>query len=150
MKPLIHLDYPYDFEALNSIARILKPSADFLHPVYAPNAKMLRIKLEFFEEVISDFNLIHAEPRIIWLEPNTELPEHIDETTKCSLNFIASPDPAPITIEGTEYFYRQCLLDTTKLHSVKNNNTERVLFKISIRDRSFEEMSKIIPNYYRG
>jgi hypothetical protein len=54
-------------------------------------------------------------------------------------------NPAPVTIEGTDYIYEQAVLDTTKLHGVNTNNEDRILLKISIFDESYADLIKRIP-----
>lgn len=92
---------------------------------------------------------IKAKPRFYWLESNAVLPEHVDHNTTCSLNFILSEDPAPVTIGGNDYYYNQCVLNTTIPHSVTNNGPERILLKFSVFDVSYEDTVKTIPNKYR-
>jgi hypothetical protein len=40
--------------------------------------------------------------------------------------------------------YKQALINVQEEHSVKNNNTERLIFKISVFDYDYETVSKII------
>ena len=93
---------------------------------------------------MNDFGVV-GKPRFYWLEPFAEIPEHIDNGTLCSLNFILSPDPAPIVIEDIEYTYKYVLLNTAVRHSVFNGPTERIMLKISIFDETFEDLAKRIP-----
>lgn len=96
------------------------------------------------DKIKKDFN-IEAKSRFYWLLPNSKIPEHVDNGTLCSLNFIFSENAAPINIEGKEYFYKQALLDTSKPHSVNNGKEERVMFKLSIHDQSYEQLLSKIP-----
>ena len=88
-----------------------------------------------------------VRPRFYFLPKGVEIPEHIDNNTKCSINFlINSKNPAPVTIEGVDYYYKTCLLNTQKMHSVKNNTEDRLLFKLSIFDDDFETVKEKIQN----
>jgi len=40
------------------------------------------------------------------------------------------------------------LLNTSIMHGVKNGNKERILLKISIFDRPYEQVAKQIPKEY--
>ena len=88
-----------------------------------------------------------VRPRFYFLKKDTVIPEHIDDGTKCSINFLLnSKNPAPVTIEGVEYYYKNCLLNTQKIHSVKNDTEDRLLFKLSIFDDDFETVKEKIQN----
>jgi hypothetical protein len=94
---------------------------------------------------MDDFQVL-GKPRFYWTAPNSCIPEHVDNGTQCSLNFILSPDPAPITFYGIDYYYKQVLLNTTLPHSVNNGPIERVLLKISIFDETYQQLAARI-NY---
>ena len=98
---------------------------------------------KYIESIINDFE-VEGRPRFYWLAPNTVLPNHVDHNTTCSINFILSDEPAPVTVEGCAYTYEVALLNTSVLHSVTNGNKERLLFKISIFNETFEELAKRI------
>ncbi len=75
-------------------------------------------------------------------DSNYFLPEHEDYLTQCSLNFNLGKNPAPVTVNGNDVVYTCSLLNVTKLHSVKNENEERILFKISIYSDTYESYLK--------
>ena len=81
---------------------------------------------------------------------------HVDgkqgsERTQCSLNFILNDNTAGITFHDkgkeTLYTYRQALLDVSQMHSVKNNDIDRILFKISIFHVCFDEVKEIMDHH---
>jgi hypothetical protein len=95
-----------------------------------------------------------ARARYYWVKKGRRLWWHTDSNTQCSLNFILNGNSAQIEIAGHEdlegpppekwntYEYKSCLLDTTTYHSVPNyTDRDRILFKISIFDKSYKEMS---------
>ena len=47
-----------------------------------------------------------------------------------------------MTVNGNDVVYTCSLLNVTKLHSVKNENEERILFKISIYSDTYESYLK--------
>lgn len=149
MSPLIHLNYPLDKpKILDKINQLKQSSESYSDPRGIIDYwKIARSYDRVFLDIMDDF-LVIGKPRIYWLEPNVILPEHVDHNTTCSLNFILSENPAPVTIEGVDYMYSQCLLNTTKSHSVKNNDSERILLKISIFDKTYEQIAELIPEEY--
>ena len=150
MSPLIHLNYPLDKpKILSRIQQLKQSSESYSDPRGTLDYwKIARSYDPVFLDIMDDF-LVFGKPRIYWLEPNVVLPEHVDHNTTCSLNFILSEDPAPITIGGKDYFYRQCLLNTTIPHSVTNTSKERILLKISLFDVSYEDVVSLIPDQYK-
>lgn len=146
---LINLDYPLDVQWWKGYASSVKSLAE---PYYDQRYDV-RVEewLTFVPEINSqilkiqeDFSVV-GKPRLYWLSPRSCIPEHRDNGTLCSLNFIISDDPAPITIEGKELIYRQALLDTTKLHGVNNIDSERIMFKLSIYNETFDDLATRIP-----
>jgi len=75
---------------------------------------------------------------------NETLPWHTDTDTKCSLNFILNANEAPVSYESGTYTYKQALINTEIPHMVENGDVDRILYKISIFDLSFEEMELLV------
>ena len=151
--PLVHLNYPLDKIRLQSIAKSAYiNSAPYSDPRFEGQIDTWLISRHndsYINQIMDDLK-IKAKPRFYWTEANTSIPEHIDYNTTCSLNFVLSENPAPVTIEGKDYFYTQCVLNTTLLHSVNNNNFERILLKLSVFDVSYDQVLKIIPEKYKS
>ena len=114
------------------------------------NWKIARdIQFDYAEQLCKRFN-VNGSPRFYSLEKNTHLPMHVDHGTECSLNFlIDESEPAPVKFEsGNEYRYKFCLLNTQKKHGVDNVSEDRILFKLSIFDETFEQVKqKILYTY---
>lgn len=145
MEPLIHLDYPLDKELLLNEALLAKQSAkahtDSRYPDMVFDEWLISHHTsEYIQKIMDDFG-VKGKPRFFWLQPFAVIPEHTDNGTTCSLNFLLNDNPAAITINGKDYFYTSVLLNTTAPHSVTNNETERLLFKISLFDESYEDLS---------
>jgi hypothetical protein len=113
---------------------------------------------------------IDVRPRYFILKKDGYLPPHIDLTTQCSINTILSDPDTPVylgnrsfdihteadeaakiikNIESTDstkkhltpLTYKTAALDTTRIHMVDNKgHNERLLFKISFFDVSYEEL----------
>ena len=143
MEPILHLKYTIDKDILLQQAAEIKSSASvYVDPrpgLGTPDWLIKKHTSEYIEKIIADLG-INARPRFYWLKPFASLKEHTDNGTECSVNFIISENAAPITIEGIDYLYRSALLNTQRRHSVTNGPEERILLKISIFDKTYEEI----------
>jgi len=144
--PVTLIDYNIDKESFLKVANELKknskPYTDDRYPGYSHDKWSIeKYEGQLANKIMMDFG-VFGKGRFYWLEPFAEIPEHVDNKTLCSLNFILSDEAAPITINGKEYFYEQCLLDTQQPHSVTNGPKERIMFKISIFSESYDEVLK--------
>jgi len=108
--------------------------------------KIIRHYFEYAKELSKIFN-VESRPRFYMLNANTVLQQHTDLGTLCSLNFILSDIPAPVIFGDTKVSYKYALLDTTKSHGVVNNDKDRLLFKMSIFNETFDEVKeKLLKN----
>lgn len=148
MDPLIFLDYQLDKEKLLNEAKIArensKPYTDSRYPDLIMDDWLIgHYNSEYITKIMQDF-LVEGKPRYYWMKPYAVIPEHVDNGTQCSLNFVLTENAAPINIGSEEYYYTSILLNTTVPHSVTNNEHERIMLKISIFNESYEELSKRI------
>ena len=146
MNNLIHIDYPLDYEKIMVDCKEAEKTAvaytdDRWPGKSSPGWRISKYTSPYIESIIEDFE-VDGRPRFYWLGANLHLPEHVDNTTTCSLNFVLSEDPAPVTVLGENFYYRSASLNTSVLHSVTNGPVERVLFKISIFNESYEDIVK--------
>lgn len=152
MEPLIHLNYPLDKARLLKIAAEAYIGAEpYSDPRYEQSLDtwlISRYNNDYIRSIMMDLG-VAAKPRFYWTEPNSTIPEHVDYNTTCSFNFVLSDNPAPVTFGDKEYTYEQCLLNTTLPHAVYNNNSERILLKLSVFDISYKDVIKKIPKQYR-
>jgi hypothetical protein len=100
----------------------------------------------YVEQVMKDFGVV-GKPRFYWLQPYAVIPEHVDNETQCGLNFILTGQASPISFSNKDYYYESILVNTTLPHSVKNNEHERIMFKISIFNETFEQVAAKIKQY---
>jgi len=148
MKKIIHLNYPLDRAALLKDAEVARLSSsgytDSRYPDLLINEWTKSIYTSpTIEKLMKDFD-VYGSPRFYFHGPFYTLPMHVDNGTTCSLNFMLSDDPAPISFEDEDIVYHQALLNTTLPHAVCNGSHERILLKISIFDKSFEEVAKTL------
>lgn len=105
---------------------------------------------------LEDFftNLFDAEivTNFIRQDANTHVPMHSDSGTICSVNILLEEDSAPITFEDIGDVYYRCAFVNVggKRHMVKSWPEERVLLKYSIKNRSYEECLRKIPDSLRS
>lgn len=144
MANLLHTTYPLDKMLTLSIAEdsraLAQPYSDHRVPEGMTDWLIHHDDSDYIREVIADIGL-ECKPRFYYMAENFNLPEHIDNGTKCSLNFILSENTAPVTIQGEDHWYTQALLNTSVMHGVNNTGTERVLLKLSVFEMDFEQVS---------
>lgn len=108
--------------------------------------KVIRLPhFDYADEIMEDLGLKEFvkdyRPRFYILKANTILKKHVDFGTQCSLNFVLSDNTAPVIFEDIEkFYYKNSLFNTSLAHEVINGSEDRILFKISIFDRTFEEI----------
>ena len=91
------------------------------------------------------FNLADCRPRFYIQEANVSIPFHIDRSTLCSFNFLLSDNLDPISFRTKTVVYKTALLNTTIEHAVLNPKNKRILFKVSVFDKTFEEIQNVLP-----
>lgn len=151
-EPLVHLNYKVDKELLLQQAREIKHLAvgytDSRYPGMSIDDWLIAYHTsDYIESIMKDFG-VEGKPRFFWLMPNAVIPEHVDNGTLCSLNFILTDNASPITFGSKDYFYESILLNTTIPHSVTNNEHERIMFKISIFNETFDEVASRIHDRF--
>lgn len=107
------------------------------------------VRLEMFnyaQQICDLFNIKNSKPRFYMLGANASLPMHVDVNTTCSLNIVLSEGGAPVKFEDKSYFYKTAILNTTNRHGVDNGPLDRRLFKISVFDQSFEEVTNNVKS----
>ena len=147
-EPLIHLNYQVDKQLLLKQAEEVKSQAkgytDSRYPGLCIDDWLIAYHTsDYIESIMRDFD-VEGKPRFFWLKPHAVIPEHVDNGTLCSLNFILTDNASPITFGNKDYFYESILLNTTLPHSVRNNEYERIMFKISIFNKTFEQVASKI------
>lgn len=99
-----------------------------------------------------------ARARYYWLKPNRQLWWHTDANTQCAINYVLNDNTAkvqfsitgedlngPVPDQYKEFEYKSAVLDVTKYHSVPNNCKEpRILFKVSIFNKSYEDIVSLL------
>lgn len=87
-----------------------------------------------------------CRPRFYILEPGHSIVFHKDRGTLCSLNIILSGSDDPISFRDFNISYKMALLNTQKEHAVISPSSQRILFKLSIFDKTFDEVRDILSS----
>ena len=80
--------------------------------------------------------------KFVYIAPNTKIGWHKDWGTKCAFNWIINDNSAKIHFRNGNFKYKSAILNTQAEHMVQNNDKERILFKISLFDTSYEDTCK--------
>ena len=130
-----------------------------------PYFKIIR-NTEFMEQETKRWSELldaDARARYYWLKPKRQLWWHTDAGTKCAINFVLNGNDAKVQFSDTgedlegpppekfnEYEYTAAVLDITKYHSVPNDSDiPRILFKVSIFNKSYEEVISQLKNLWK-
>ena len=148
---LTHLNYPIDLKYLNKKFN----SSTFINLKYfsfsIKNLYISKINSDpYINMILKDLNLI-GSPRFLKIQANTSLFPHIDNKTKCSINFLLDDYNDPIVfglfLPYKKFFYKSAIIDTTKFHSVRATNYDRKIFKISIFQESYLDICKKLNRF---
>jgi hypothetical protein len=148
---ILVFDFDFDKQCLldywNEHKQHSMPYTDKRFGKYAMNNWRIvtNIELAYADTLARHFN-INAVPKFYILHANTTLLPHIDQDTTCSINFLLSGNPAPVNFGKNEYYYTTALLNTSIKHSVDNSTEDRILFKLSVKDESYNDVKQKILN----
>ena len=158
MSPIFNFDFKFNtFALLTELDRHKNTIGSYNDKRYGKidNFKILRANdsLKMMQQECKRF-LLHygfkpsdGEARYYILKANSVLPMHTDMDTKCSVNHLLE-GTAPIQFENHGvYEYSTALLDISLPHMVDNSNLpDRLLFKISFFNHTFEQVKSQIIN----
>lgn len=152
MSPIVEFDFDYDKERLLAEANDLTGYNPFIDPL---DGKVFdkwlikRIETGYAQELSQQFSdmfgLQDCRPRFYIQKPGFALGFHKDRGTLCSFNFLLSDNLDVINFRGYNLFYRTALLDTQTEHAVLEVTSDRILFKLSVFDKTFEEIKDVLP-----
>jgi hypothetical protein len=149
---LIELNYPIDRVQLLCEANDLRGYKPFIaregviHSwlIKNPSTGYAKEAADAFRALIGSTMCL---PRFYRQAPGYYLDFHKDYGTQCSLNVLLSENPDPISFENGDVHYRTALLNTQELHAVKNTTSTRILFKISVMDKTFAQVKDALERY---
>jgi len=150
---LINFDIDFDKETLLKEANDPEGYENFRDPLTNNPINGWQIKrittgygYTLSESFKNFFELQDARPRFYIQHPNVTIPFHTDRNTLCSFNILLTENTEPITFRDSTVSYRVGLLNTTVEHAIINSKHIRILYKISIFDKSFEEIKNVLPS----
>ena len=84
------------------------------------------------------------KPRFLYQKAGFTIPFHQDRGTLCSINFILNDTQDKISFKDEDVFYKTALLNTQIEHAVINPMNDRIMLKLSIFDKTYNEVLKCI------
>lgn len=149
---LFDFDIDLDRGQLLNEARVSAGYETFLDPLNDKPANGWLIKRidsgfglvvsNFFKDLLSSSD---CRPRFYIQQPKVTIPFHTDRNTLCSINILLTDKTAPIFFRDGPVYYTTALLNTTVEHAVFNTSETRILYKISVFDKTFEEVKEKLP-----
>tara|TARA_Y100001937_G_scaffold126900_1_gene197433 strand:+ start:1559 stop:2026 length:468 start_codon:yes stop_codon:yes gene_type:complete len=153
---LVEIDYEYDKKMLLREAEEREGYEPFVDPKTGAVIQKWLIKrnvtgygrmiTEEFEKKLG----VSIKPRFYIQEQGFTLPFHRDRKTTCAVNFILSTSKDPITFRLNyntfSFKYKTAIVDVTEEHMVTASKEDRYLFKLSIFDKSFDEVRELLFN----
>ena len=115
-------------------------------PVSIPKLQLQEdFEFDYAQELMVFFG-ITGEAKYYTVKKDCDFDLHVDTLPQCSINVLVSDNPAPVFIGGKNYMYQNCVLNVKKPHGVFTNDENRILFKISIFEHTFEEVKQKVHN----
>ena len=148
---LFHIEKNIDYETILKEALDLTDYENFVDPKDGTIVEEWKIKKtnHGYSKKISDYYESFLEsneckPRFYIQQKNWSLPFHKDRGTLCSINYVLSNTNDKVTFKSYEKSYKCALLNVQEEHSVTNLKEDRLLFKVSIFDKTYEEVLSIL------
>lgn len=149
MHNVYNIDYSFDREILlNEYYKTAHQSVAYKdHRGSAEWWRITHHSFEYAEKIMQDLG-VTGKPRFYLLEANRTLPWHKDNGTECAINVVLSDNPSAVKFRDGEYKYLAALLNTQNEHCVENGDEDRILFKISIFNETYEQVLEKIRSQY--
>lgn len=148
---LFHIEQNIDYETILKEALDQKDYENFIDPKDGTIVTQWKIKKtnNGYSKKISNYyeNFLESKeckPRFYIQQKNWSLPFHKDRGTLCSINYVLSNTDDKVTFKSFEESYRCALLNVQEEHSVTNLKEDRLLFKVSIFDKTYNEVLQIL------
>ena len=107
----------------------------------------------YAQEIANDWqNIIQAtvKPRFYIQKKGFTLPWHRDRGTTAGINFVLTTDKDAVQFRSGVFPYKQAILDVTEEHQVQAMEEDRLLFKLSVFDKSFRDVVNAYESYYKN
>ena len=102
---------------------------------------------ELSDKFSSLLDVTDIRPRFMIQRSGYSLGFHKDAGTACSINFVCNNDPGPINFRDGPEYYEVALLNTQVDHAVLETKEDRWLFKLSIFDKTYDEVKSILMKH---
>jgi len=150
------IDYEYDKKSLyeESQRRVYAPFVDSATGKAWNEWLICRDVGSIGSKIAADFESIletKIEPRYYIQRKGMKLPFHCDRGTMCAINLILndSPDAIEFRVDDKIYthHYQTALIDTQTEHQVVTVKSDRILYKLSMKQMSFREAREKLRAY---
>ena len=149
---IYEIDYDYDKNLLTRECSDMNGYEPFVDPETGKVIDKWLIKREvtgYGKMITEEFEKrldVSIRPRFYIQERGFTLPYHRDRGTTCAINFVLSTSRDPISFRMSynsfHFKYKTAIVDVTQEHMVTATTEDRHLFKLSIFDKSFDEILK--------
>jgi len=148
---LAMLDNLFELQVNIDIRKLLREANDltdfynFIDPLHKNSVNGWKIKhikhgygFELSAFIADKFKLGVCKPRFYRQEAGITIPYHTDRGTLCSFNFLLSENLDAISFKEGDVVYKNALLNTQAMHAVISPKSERILYKISVFEKSYD------------
>lgn len=154
---ITNFNYTVDKELLLSIVTTERTNSSVYHNSMQNWRWNNNVKHPYFDTLMRDLK-VTGWVDFYFQEANSFLLPHKDPKSISAINFVLSPEPAPITFypnavdsynlgEPVHYTYTTAIINPTVYHSVQTEHTERILFKICIATESYTDLVTRLDQY---
>ena len=147
---LLQIKYDLDYEYLEKVAYTLPRKLFYYKNKLVEGYHYAPWEDKVLDEVV---NIFQPKGRynfkFIFLQPFTNLDWHTDKGTKSAVIWKLNGKDS-LDYREKSYHYMTAIVDTTKEHRVKGIHSERVLFKLSCFDTTYEELAGNFAKKFMG
>jgi hypothetical protein len=148
---LFELQIDIDTEKLLQEANNPTDFYNFIDPLHKNSIDGWKIKhinhgygFELSTFIADKFKLGICKPRFYRQEVGVTIHYHKDRGTLCSFNFLLSDNLDAISFKEGDVVYKNALLNTQVMHAVISPKTERILYKVSVFDKSYDSVKNTL------
>jgi len=140
--------YDFDTAELNRIFTAIQGKLVVFHqPKFTSWLQSTKHDIENFpyvqkalNDISSMFRSRNSSVAFLWQQKRTIVQAHIDPQTLCAVNCILSGANGTLWYPNIgSYEYKIALIDTKRPHGIRTSNENRIIFKISFFDLTYEQ-----------
>ena len=134
--------YRKEYQNPNSVFHEKEPAFQYVKRIHHYDIPLKRY-------IVSLMNAFKVESKdlrcdFFLTKPGGFLPKHVDPRSRVAILVPLTQNTGPLVVENKEYLYQTAvLLNTQREHEVKSPTEDRLMFRIGIHDKYFEELDII-------